>query len=95
MGNEQHRASIDSKGRELLEQGLGVVSVEVAGRLVRQDETGVVKERSGHRGALLLAGAERRGYVVGPVGEPEVFEQLAGPILVAGAGRQRCCQDER
>ena len=62
-------------------QGRG--AVEVAGRLVGQDDQRLVAQRAGDGDPLALAARQRRRQMPGPVGEPDPFQQLgsraAGP----------------
>jgi hypothetical protein len=54
-------------------------AVEVAGRLVGEDDERLVGERPGDRDALALAAGQRRGQVIGARAEPDLAEQLDGP----------------
>ena len=58
-------------------QGRG--AVEVAGRLVGEHDERLVAERAGDRDPLTLAARERRGQMLGAVGEPDLLQQLRGP----------------
>ena len=61
--------------------GLGV---ELAGRLVGQDEHRLLDQGPGDGHALLLAAGELVGAVVEPVPQADLLEQLGGPLA---AGR--------
>ena len=58
-----------------------VCGVEVAGRLVGQDDVGVVDQRPGDGHALLLAAGELRGPVVEPVAQADQPGDLDRPLL--------------
>ena len=66
-----------------------VLRIEVAGRLVGQQQPGRVGERAGDRRALLLAARELRRPVIEPLAEPQHAEQLAGPLLGRRAAARR------
>ena len=51
--------------------------VEIAGRLVRDQERGAGRERAGQRHALLLAARELRGIVREAVGETDLLRARA------------------
>jgi hypothetical protein len=60
--------------RSTLEHLLRTARVERAGRLVGQDDLGVVGEGARHRHALALAAGELIGPLVDMVAEPEALE---------------------
>ena len=62
------------------------VAVEVAGRLVGQDQRGLVDQRAGDGHALLLAAGEFGRLVVQPVAQAEPLEGGAGPRRRVRAG---------
>ena len=59
--------------------GLGV---ELAGRLVGQDQERVLHQGPGDGHALLLAAGELVGAVVEAVAQADLREQLGGPLLL-------------
>ena len=66
--------------------------VEVAGRLVGEQDARAVDQRAGDRDALLLAAGEVAGDARGGVGEAEALEQLrraAAGLAGRDAGQQR------
>ena len=65
---------------------VGPLGVQVAGRLVGQDQRRLVDERPGDRDALLLAARQLGRTVVGPLGEADELERLDGH---RSAGRAR------
>src|SRR5262245_27790953 len=65
---------------EGLEHERGRLAVELGGRLVGEQDLRDVRERHGHRDALLLAARELSGPVLAAVGEPHDLEELVrGP----------------
>lgn len=56
---------------------LGGPGVEVARRLVHQDQRGLVHEGPGNGDSLLLSSRERAGTMIGPISQPQQIEQLA------------------
>src|ERR1700733_7081680 len=71
-----HRAAQE---RQYLAGGVGV---QVAGRLVGEDQRGPGEERSGAGGALLLAPRELARAVRQPVGDSELTDQVVEPPSV-------------
>ena len=63
-----------------------VVRVEVAGRLVGEQQRRAVDQRPGDRDALLLAAGELRRVVVQPVAQADALEQLRGPVAALAVG---------
>ena len=59
--------------------------VEVAGRLVGEDQARVVDQGAGDREPLLLAAGQHTGQPCGGVGHPEAFDHRPGTGLGAGA----------
>ena len=58
----------------------GGPAVEVAGRLVGEEDRGVVDERAGDGDALLLAAGELVGIMVGAVRQADDFEAVQRPL---------------
>ena len=70
--------SVSPSCAELVEErehGVGVGRVEVARRLVAQQQARVAQQRAGDRDALLLAAREPRGQEVGAVGHADALER--------------------
>ncbi len=65
-------------------------AVEVAGRLVGEQDRRPPDERAGDRDPLALAARELRGRVRQPVREADVVERLARPRPPLRSGRRRC-----
>ena len=70
-----------------------VFRVEIAGRLVGENQLGPVQQRTGHGQALPLPGAEFAGAMAGAIGQAEFVHQPAGPLphlsaWFAGTGQQ-------
>ena len=55
MGDEQDRLALGVELCEEPEDLLGRLGVEVSRRLVREDQRGIIEERTGDGGAVLLA----------------------------------------
>ena len=72
-----HRAA-----HELEDLGAGP-AVEVAGRLVGEDDRRLAGQRPGDRDALLLAAAELARAVLQPVAQADGVDDLVDPLLVA------------
>jgi hypothetical protein len=66
-------------------------AVELAGRLIGEQQRGVVRERDGDRSALLLPAGELRGQVVRTLAQTDEFEQL----LRGGFGRRTSTEVRR
>ena len=78
--------------RELADQRVRrrrVRGVELARRLVRDQQARPVRERGGERDPLLLAARELGRIRVAPVGEADAFEQLVRAGMPLGARRSQ------
>ena len=85
VGDQDDRAA---RRVELVEEGhdLGArMAVEVAGRLVGEDQRGFGDERAGDGDALLLAAGQLGRLVVEPVAQPEALERRRRPARSARA----------
>ena len=83
--DEQRRVAIPARALEKLEHLLRGRGVEIAGRLVRQHELGLVDDGSGNRRALLLAARDVLGKSVPAIPHAELIEQKpAAPLDLAG-----------
>ena len=72
MGDEdQSPASFTARAREKRGDFTGVLIVEVADRLVGEDELGIVDESPSNRDALLLAAAQFRRPVPGAIAKTD------------------------
>jgi hypothetical protein len=79
MGNEdQSLASFTTCAREKLGDLTCVLIVEVADRLVGENERGVVDESPGNRDALLLSAAQFGRPVPGAIAKTDGVEELLG-----------------
>ena len=74
---------------EFGEDDVGGMLVEIAGRLVGEDQRRPVGERAGDRDALLLAARQLGRAMVEPLGEAERAEQLLGPLARGSRARRR------
>src|SRR6478752_9595564 len=68
---------------QIFDEGAGR-RVEVAGRLVGEDDGGVADERAGDNDALLLAAAEVFGLAAGLVAELDLGQGLEGAAFALG-----------
>ena len=89
VGDEHDRAAravqVDEQGEDVGGRG----RVEVAGRLVGEDQRGLGHQGAGDRDALLLAARQLAGPVVGAVGEADAVEGGDGTRSRAvGRGRR-------
>src|SRR5690606_22265636 len=71
----ERRAALAVQLLEQLDDRFAGRRVEVARRLVGEQDSRLVDERAGERDALLLAARKLRRIVVEPVGEPDAGEQ--------------------
>ena len=62
-------------------------AVEIAGRLVGEQQGGLVGERAGDGDALLLAAGKLVRLVVGAVGQADRVQRLQGPLALARSGQ--------
>ena len=77
MGDEdQSPASFTARAREKRSDLTCVLIVEVAHRLVGEDERGIVDESPGNRDALLLAAAQFRRPVPGAIPKTDLVEEF-------------------
>src|SRR6516225_4306550 len=89
MGDkDQSSASFAARACEKRSDLTGVLIVEVADRLVGENERGIVDESPGNRDALLLAAAQFRRPVPGAIAKTDRVEQLLGAPEIRSALRQ-------
>ncbi len=88
-GDERGNAGGADEMHQRIEHVRGRVRVEVAGRLVGEDEARVVGQRAGNGGALLLAAGQLRRPVIDAFGETQRAEQLRGTLGGAFAAAAR------
>ena len=72
-----------------MQQPFGHVRIDIAGRLIGDQQVGPVDHRAGDGDALLLPARQRRRARAGAVGKPDPVEHLAHrafDVLLAGAG---------
>ena len=82
---DQRGAALDVAGEQKLDDLLAGRFVEVAGRLVGDQDRGVGRKRAGERDALLLAAGELRRIVVEPLGKADRGELLRARASNASA----------
>ena len=90
LGIVRHQDDGDPLGVELLEHPQDFhagVRIEVAGRLVGQQQRGAIDQRPGDGHPLLLAAGHLRRLVVGAVGQPDAVQQRLRPAPGLGAGQ--------
>jgi hypothetical protein len=83
-------------GMEITQQGhdpLLVVLVEIAGRLVGEDDLGLIDQGAGNTDALLLAARELSGQMVKPMAKADPIEGVTGLTLVDNAMEILCQHD--
>ena len=68
MGHHYDRLASGRERREKIEHRVRRSRVEVAGRLVGDDQRRIVRERAGDRDALLLAAGHRAGQLIRDLG---------------------------
>src|SRR5215203_1524512 len=92
VGDHHHRLVelVDRLAQQLHHVGAGF-GVEVAGRLVGEDDSRFADQGAGDRDALLLAAGELRRTVGAAVIEPDGGDQLVdpGPVRLAAGDRER------
>src|SRR5690606_31869368 len=74
----ERRAALAVELLEQLDDGLARAGVEVPGRLVGEQDLGLVDERARERDALLLPAGKLGRIMVEPIAEPDAAEQLRG-----------------
>ena len=92
VGRDDHRRAEPVERGEQMQQPLGHVGVDVAGRLVGDQQLGPGDHRAGDGDALLLAARQGRRPGAGAVGEADPGEHLADrpfDLLLARARRSR------
>ena len=72
--------SADAAAAEFAFQPFDGRQVEMVGGLVEQQDVGLGRQHAGQRGAAGLAAGQARGIFV--AGQAELFEQVAGAIVV-------------
>ena len=78
--DQEHRAALALELRQAIDDHRAVLVVEVARRLVAQQQLRTVQHGAGQGHALLLACAQGRRHVVPPGREAEAGDQFLGPL---------------
>ena len=86
VGDDRQGQRLPREALEQLEHALGVLRVQVARRLVAQQQARMAHERTGDGGALLLAAREAGGQELGPIGHADAVQRGHGPVSPALAG---------
>ena len=76
MGDDDHRLAVGYKLVKEVKYTMRCFLVQVAGRLVGDDQGRVVGQGADDSGALLLAAADHAGQLVRLVGQPDHVEQV-------------------
>jgi len=86
VGDDDDRRTQCGGCAEQLDHGGAGVDVELAGRLVGEQQARSVRERGRYREPLLLTTGEQPRGPRGDIGEPDRRQQLGGPPALAGTG---------
>ena len=78
--HDQRQRPLGVEPRQEIENLVARAAVEVARRLVGQQQFGLIHQRAGDRGALHLAAGELPRAVLQPVAKADRVEQPAGPV---------------
>ena len=88
VGRDDHGRAQPVERREQMEQPLRHLRIDIAGRLVGDQQVGPVDHRARDRDALLLAARQRRRARAGPVAKADPGEHFAHrslDLVLAGA----------
>ena len=83
-GHHQREGELALQRLDQIEHALGGVGVEVAGRLVAEQQLGALRERARDRDALRLASGQLAGQRVELGREPDQLEQLLRRVAELG-----------
>jgi len=86
MSGQDHGTALLVKVSHIAEHRSRIVGIEVAGRLVGQDNLRTVEQGSGYRSALLFAGAQLGRSVIGSVSQAKPLYEFMGlspAVLIA------------
>ena len=86
MGDDDDRAPVRVQFRQDGQHFLAAAAVQGAGRLVRQDDAGVVHQRAGDGHALLLAARQGRRAVVQPRAHAQPVQKRCCPRAARECG---------
>ncbi len=83
--DDDQRVPLGMQPPENIQHNFLVGRVKVAGRLISQNNLGLVDERTGNAHPLLLAAGELRGQMIEPLAQPHPVQrgarqQVAGPF---------------
>ena len=83
VGNHQNGLLVLSRhGLQQRQDFLAVFTVQIAGRLVRQNQCGPCNQSSANGDTLLLAAGELTGKMMTAFGQPQNIQQLIDKLLV-------------
>ena len=96
MGRDDHRRPKPVHRGQQVQDALGHGRVDVAGRLVGDDQLGPGDHRAGDRHPLLLAARQRRRPGAGAVGQADPGQHLADrPLDLCFAHGRQCAAEAR
>ncbi len=85
VGDHNNSIAFGVDGFELLHHDVGGTGIEIAGRLVGQDDFWVGNERASDGGALLLPARELGRHVIFFIAEMETLKYFVGSFFTASA----------
>ncbi len=94
VGHHQHRFALLNQALEQRHHRLGRAGIEVAGRLIGDDQGWVIGQGARNRHALLLAAGKVRRELIGLVADLYFLQQRHG-TRQAAAGGERAAQVHR
>ena len=83
--DHQNGVAFAMKLAQQADDGLLIGFVEIAGRLVGQNQFRMIDERASHGYALLFAAGKLRGQVLDAIGKTDAGQRGAGFVFVGGA----------
>ena len=81
MGRNQHRHAVVGEPMDLVPEVAARLRVDAGGRLVEQQQLGLVHHRGGQREPLLPAARELPGELLAAIGQAELVERFVDPRL--------------
>ena len=89
VGRDQHGDALRGIGMDLVPEGAPRLGIDAGGRLVEQQQPGLVQHAGGQRQPLLPAARQRAGELVLARRQPEPLQRVVDPLLRRGRGRRR------
>ncbi len=84
VGGDDHRGAEPVQLDEQPQQPVGDDRIDIAGRLVGEQQFGPADDGAGDGGALLLAAGQHLGIGMDAVAEPDPAEQVGDVLAVVG-----------